>query len=58
MIPDVMDDEWLSQANAAVDVALSSDGYNEFNSGGIGVTSLLQHCYQRQSLKAVQLHNY
>ena len=35
-----MDDEWLSQANAAVDVALSSDGYNEFNSGGIGVTSL------------------
>ena len=32
-----MDAEWLGQANAAVDVALASEGYNEFNSGGIGV---------------------
>ena len=34
VIPDVMDEEWLGQANAAVDIALSSDGFNEFNSGG------------------------
>ena len=34
VIPDVMDAEWLGQANAAVDIALSSDGFNEFNSGG------------------------
>ena len=34
VIPDVMDEEWLGQANAAVDIALSCDGFNEFNSGG------------------------
>jgi hypothetical protein len=38
VIPDVMDAEWLAQANAAVDVAMRlPGGFNEFNSGGIGV---------------------
>jgi hypothetical protein len=38
-----MDEAWLGKANAAVDAALASDGYNEFNSGGIGVTNPLQN---------------
>ena len=34
VIPEVMDAEWLGQANAAVDIAMGSNDYNEFNSGG------------------------
>jgi hypothetical protein len=33
VIPNVMDEEWLGQANAAVDIAMDSEGYNEFSSG-------------------------
>ena len=49
VIPDIMDEEWLVKANATVDVALASDGFNEFNSGGIGVTHPLQMLLERST---------